>query len=65
MRDKKETNKGKKLPFLEELQEEKRKKASAKGFCNTGLSERRLEGRLETKDLVGLTSWKPYERSVL
>lgn len=35
--------------------------SSAKGFCNTRLSEIRLEESLQTKDLVCIMSWKHYK----
>ena len=42
-----------------------REEGVLKGFCNVRLSEIRLEGSLETKDLVQVRPWKHYKRSVL
>lgn len=48
------------------MSEETRKRSRrAKGFCHETLSEIRLEGSLETKDVVCIMSWKHYKRSVL
>lgn len=48
------------------MSEEIRKRSRrVKGFCYETLFEIRLEGSLETKDVVCIMFWKYYKRSVL
>lgn len=66
MKDIKQT--GTRKATLQEVPERvsrKQRARKAKGVCNIGLSEMRLEGSSQMKDTVCIMSWKHYKKSVL